>query len=256
MFGVQTSYNTLFGITHNGGTWFVSCLLLGYILYPVFKSIVSSKKRWPAVFMLLTGHFLLIYSNILIANFSLESLYSNPIARAAEFMIGVAFAEILFREKAPAGEPASAATDATTNTLKQEKATPTWSVLLIIAITACVSGTIWLFSGAGLKEFVFLYMGIPAILIVLLIASKLRCGFLEKSRVLSALSGMSYQFFLMQLFLWKLTDLVLGLIGIQGNAAKIAVSFTICLAGSFLVWRFYDKPIRKKLLSKSPKSHA
>lgn len=26
--GIQTAYRTLFGILHNGGTWFVSCILL------------------------------------------------------------------------------------------------------------------------------------------------------------------------------------------------------------------------------------
>ena len=99
LFGIQTVYQTLFGILHNGGTWFVSCLLLAYVLYPVIKSVISSGKKRTPVLLIAITHFFLMYSNIIIQRFSLSDLYSNPIARSAEFMIGVSFAEILFRSK-------------------------------------------------------------------------------------------------------------------------------------------------------------
>lgn len=97
--GVQTTYHTLFGILHNGGTWFVSCILMGYILYPVIKSVISTDKKWGSASILIATHFLMMYSYIIIPKFNLYSLYSNPIARSAEFTIGVSFAEIIFGGK-------------------------------------------------------------------------------------------------------------------------------------------------------------
>lgn len=102
LFGIQTSYRTLFGILHNGGTWFVSCMLLCYVCYPVIKSIICSKKT--AVVTIVITHFLLMYSSVIIPVFTLDGLYSNPIARAAEFMVGVAFAEIVLGKKASSCE--------------------------------------------------------------------------------------------------------------------------------------------------------
>lgn len=31
---IQTWFNSLLGYLHNGGTWFVSCLLIAYFIYP------------------------------------------------------------------------------------------------------------------------------------------------------------------------------------------------------------------------------
>ncbi len=232
--GVQTAYRTLFGILHNGGTWFVSCILLAYLLYPAMKAILGSNKRRTAVLMVFITHFILIYSNTLIREFSLDGLYSNPIARAAEFMIGAAFAELIFRDSDKG---------ASVGTQRKQKQTAGSIVLLIVLMTA-VSVALAIINHAGIRNMVFGYLPIPAIMLALWLASYLRCGMLEKSRLLSVLSGMSYQFFLMQLFLWKLTTGVLSLIRLSGNAAKITVSLILCTAISFLVWRFYDKPVR------------
>ena len=104
LLGIQTSYRTLFGILHNGGTWFVSCMLLAYIVYPIIKSVLGSGKKRYSILLLSVTHFILMYSNLIIPKFSLDGLYSNPIARAAEFVIGTAFAELVFAEKASAKE--------------------------------------------------------------------------------------------------------------------------------------------------------
>ena len=94
---VQTTYRTLFGILHNGGTWFVSCILFAYLMYPVVKGVLNSTGRWMTIVLICILHFLLIYSNVLIPCFSLDSLYSNSIARTAEFALGVACADLLIK---------------------------------------------------------------------------------------------------------------------------------------------------------------
>ena len=247
LFGVQTSYNSIFGITHNGGTWFVSCLLLAYILYPVMRAILSSKKRWIPVIMLICGQFYLVYSLVLIPRFPISDLYSNPIVRSVEFMVGVAFAEILFRER-PEDAPAKKwGAGVFLSRIWNGLRTPVGTALCLIVWTFGVGYIGARINGVGYLDTLFGYVHVPLILLVMLVGACIRCRPLEKSRILSALSGMSYQFFLMQLFLWKLSDLVLGLFGWEGNAIRIAVSFCLCLGCSFLVWFFYDRPVRRLL---------
>lgn len=31
---LQSTFASLFGVTHNGGTWFISCIMLAYLVYP------------------------------------------------------------------------------------------------------------------------------------------------------------------------------------------------------------------------------
>ena len=39
--GIQSIFNSLFGVTHNGGTWFVSCILMCYLVYPLIQEIIK-----------------------------------------------------------------------------------------------------------------------------------------------------------------------------------------------------------------------
>ncbi len=39
--GLQTVFSTLFAVSHNGGTWFISCLTFCYLLYPFLKWLVD-----------------------------------------------------------------------------------------------------------------------------------------------------------------------------------------------------------------------
>lgn len=39
--GIQSNFNSLFGVTHNSGTWFVSCILMCYLVYPLIQEIIK-----------------------------------------------------------------------------------------------------------------------------------------------------------------------------------------------------------------------
>lgn len=236
--GIQTVYRTLFGILHNGGTWFVSCILLCYLCYPVMKAILSSNQICTSIILILLTHFILMYSNIVIRIFTLDTLYSNPIARTAEFMIGVSFSEIVFRRKSSAVTKISKVKQFFENSVG------------VIICTIIISVVVAKLNHAELKAIVFEYLSISLVLVALYLSTRMRCLILENSRLLSSLSGMSYQFFLAQLFLWIITDAVLRIFGVEGNSIKILTSFFICVAISYFTWRFFDKWIRNKLKKK------
>ena len=244
LFGIQTAYDTLFGILHNGGTWFVSCIIMAYIIYPVIKAILGSAKAMVPAIILVVSHFLLIYSNVVISRYSLEWLYPNPIARSAEFMIGVAFAELVFTNKHILFYK---------QMIFKQKAffrDGKMQVFCIILIVSLISGILAFLTHSGKKMLFFEYLPTPVILMVLLLASFIRSKKFENNRILNALSGMSYQFFLVQLFLWNITAWVMNIIGVKGNMGKIIVSLTLCTGISFFVWKFYDKPVRRLLTEK------
>jgi uncharacterized membrane protein len=43
---------------------------------------------------------------------------------------------------------------------------------------------------------------------------------------------------------------LLEVLGISGNMVKISVSLICCIFISFIVWYFYDRPVRKILYKK------
>ncbi len=234
--GIQTSYRTLFGILHNGGTWFVSCMICAYICYPIIKSVLNSGKRYTAPVMIVVVHFIFMYSFIVIARYTLDGFYSNPIARTGEFMIGAAFAQVLFTDKGQSDHETSGA--AGTDRMP----------LYLIVCLSIISVVLAVANHMNVRTTFFAYLPIPVILLCLYLASLISCPPLERSKILSILSGISYQFFLTQLFLWDITTWVMHLFGFGGNRVKILTSLLLCTLISLAAWRFYDKPVRKYLM--------
>ncbi len=214
-------------------------MLMCYVAYPVIKSILGSLKKYVPLVIVIVLYTLLVYNNIVIPKYALDSTYSNPIIRTAEFMIGVAFAEIVFRERKNADR-------AFMKNLGAGGWKPLWVILFLVVISASIA----VIAKVDIIVLVFGYMVIPGILSVLSAASCVRGKRIENSKLLSVLSGMSYQFFLAQLFLWKITGGLLEVLGISGNMVKISVSLICCIFISFIVWYFYDRPVRKILYKK------
>lgn len=86
--GLQSFFCSLFDINHNGGTWFISCLIPCYLLFPFIIGLarqIPSKFRFLLTIMIMT---LLVYSSIVVALQHLDSIYSNPLFRILEFTLG------------------------------------------------------------------------------------------------------------------------------------------------------------------------
>ena len=83
-----------------------------------------------------------------------------------------------------------------------------------------ISASIAVIAKVDIIVLVFGYMVIPGILSVLSAASCVRGKRIENSKLLSVLSGMSYQFFLAQLFLWKITGGAIGGVRYQWKYGK------------------------------------
>ncbi len=99
--GLQSVFSTLFGVNHSGGTWFVSCIIICYLLYPFLQQLVKifdRKTKWIIVLLCCS---ILLYAPFVQSHFQLISIYSNPFFRVIEFSIGM-FLQSLFMERTPA----------------------------------------------------------------------------------------------------------------------------------------------------------
>ena len=90
--GIQSVNSSLFEVSHNGGTWFLSCILLCYIVYPFFQEIIKEISKKSRMILLLICVFVLLYSAFLVNAFKYDSIYSNPFFRIIEFIIGMLLA--------------------------------------------------------------------------------------------------------------------------------------------------------------------
>lgn len=218
--GTQSAYSSFFGILHNGGTWFVSCILFCYFLYPLIHTIIS---KCSAKKLIVLGAILLLadyYSEYLVSRYHLNTNYSNPWFRILEFSIGAIVCALMLKmpEK---------------NALK---------CAMCGAVCVAVAAVVIY----GLMHYSFgttiLRLSIPGVSVILMLSRSIKW---KGNKVISILSGMSYHFFLVQLILWDVSSKVLDVFGASGNKVKIAVSLVCCTVISFLMYMCFDKPIKK-----------
>ncbi len=233
LLGIQTMYNSLFGILHNGGTWFISCILLCYFFYPLMQELVKVMPNKLKIIVAFITIFVLIYSNYVIAAFSLGSNYSNPMYRGLEFSFGVFLGAIVPKIILPIK-------DKIKNLINLIVC-----ALAVIVVLYYNYQPIIVVCRIALQDIIFL----PLLSIIMFTSYNIRCQTLEKSKMLAYMSKISYYFYLLQLFLWKVSATVLVNLGLSGNLHKICVSFVCCVILAVMNYEVFDKPIQK-LLSK------
>ena len=89
---IQSWYTSLFDVTHNGGTWFISCILPCYLLYPFLQTYLRQLNTKSIILIVLVCVFILLYSPFLVKVFHLAGIYPNPFFRVLEFLIGIGLA--------------------------------------------------------------------------------------------------------------------------------------------------------------------
>lgn len=107
LLGLQSFFSSLFSVSHNGGTWFVSCLLFCYFLFPLFELIVRGlRSKRSCLILCLLLYIILAIAPVVNYVFKTNSLYENPFFRSLEFLLGVLLAKIATTERPPVKWPA------------------------------------------------------------------------------------------------------------------------------------------------------
>ena len=95
MFGIQSLLPVTWGFSHFGGTWFISCIICCYIVFPYVIEMVKKFGIKERVFALVVLAFILIYAPVVSRHFGLVIIYINPFVRMLEFIMGILCGSIL-----------------------------------------------------------------------------------------------------------------------------------------------------------------
>lgn len=233
LLGIQSFFDgSLFQYSHNSGTWFISCLLICYSLFPFVKELVNSVGNRGQIFCAITLPLLLAYVHYLPDSFECGNLYTNSYIRLLEFVLGAIFAclnnDDNYRPK-------------WLTVLRSKPVLILSTVSLLVGISLCIHYNVH-------GELVILIC-LPLLFISL---GCIKASSKRDYRVLLYLSGLTYAFFLSQFFVWNPFKFFQLHYGVVGDNIRIPVCFAVCLIMSIVLYEVIQKRgsdlLKKKLI--------
>lgn len=230
LLGLQSMYGGLFGISHSGATWFISSLLLGYFIYPLVQELLKMNQR--CIYLVTSViFFVLVYSEVVMLQiFGVQPGYVNPVFRAMQVAFGAALC-MAFTE--------------------DDKGKNKKAALMMVA-NLIITGLLTVFAlhyKMGI-EYVTTPIYYYLIAFAMLISIKFKPRLLTKSKLIKYAGSLTFYFFILQVFLWRLSAKVCGLTGFESNKGKLLVSFVLCVALSIICKELFDKHAQKYLKNK------
>ncbi|SHK83867.1 Peptidoglycan/LPS O-acetylase OafA/YrhL, contains acyltransferase and SGNH-hydrolase domains [Fibrobacter sp. UWB12] len=232
LLGLQSVFSTLFPVSHNGGTWFISCLLFAYLAFPLMQEVVKQWGTRAKIVAIGLSLFILFWSPLVVHTFSTDSIYSNPFFRGLEFFIGVVLASLSVNVK----------------WFATWKAFVVEAVLLVAGVSIAVR--LNLFVG---NYMLYDWIAVPLFGCMALTLAGLKSPHLQNSSVLRYASAASYAFFLAQTFNTDIENWLFAACGIQNNVLQITVSIALCSLIAVALHEFVEKPCARMLKKKLSK---
>ncbi len=232
---LQTVYNGSFSILHNGGTWFISCIFLCYLIYPFLSRLIYYNKKSRYI-LLIFLYLISSWSNVVRVFFQFGSIYSNPFFRIIEFFIGIIIADLCF-DKSAVG-------------IKKRKILYIFASFFYLFISLTIGQKFRL----GEVE-LYNCFAIPVFSCILYISTRLEFNYPIKrfNNFISILSENTYAFFLSQFFIYFPIKLLEHETKFFDSHRDIKM-FTLCSIFGVIITIFLhyvvEKPL-KKLIIKS-----
>lgn len=227
MLGIESVFTSLFNVSHYGGTWFISCILFCYFIFPLFYILISKES---IKYMYILCVFVLVYSPFVVEFFKLASIYSNPYFRTLEFLIGMIICNLWLKYR---------------NCMKCQYLFSFKLIILEFLLFVAVITYFTNFKFYFRNYMLYNIFCLPFFSIMIFSLAGLKNKYLEASLIIKYLSNISYVFFLAQFFVWRTTPTILRFFNVDGNIVRILTSFTICLILSILFYECIDKPLNK-----------
>ena len=234
LLGIQSTYSGLFTISHVGGTWFISCLLVCYLLFPFLQTIIGKMTDKARIILISACAFILLWSPFVVYRFQCGPIYSNPFFRLLEFTTGLALANLNNSE--------SLAGCKTLNCLRAKPMPLIAGILMIAGISLAVSLNV-----APGNFMLYNWIVLPCYGIMLLGLGHQRYRSIQDSQVLAFLGKISYAFFMAQFFVWDISNYALNYSGTDSNMLRITVSFITCSLLSLVFYYGIGKPAGRLL---------
>ena len=221
-------FSSLFPFSHNGGTWFVSCIIICYLAAPFVVLCIKQMGRKERIIMGGICAFILLYCPIIQIGFATQSIYSNPMFRLLEFIIGCILAS----------ETKSVTESKWGKILSHKFLIGLEGGILVVGVTVA--------SFLGIKKDYMLYswIGLPMFCLIILGVVISDWKYLIKSKILNYLSKISYAFFLAQFFVWP----IMRILDIPENILRIMVALLLCVLIAVIFHELIEKPSKKMIL--------
>lgn len=237
---LQSNFSSLFGFTHNSGTWFISCIIMCYIVYPLFQEIVKQITAKTKIIAIIFLAFILLYSPIIVWKFNLVTIYSNPFFRILEFCIGILLASLTIYVK---------------DNKFVTKFINNWFSIFIEFLLMIIGITVAFKLNIGIGNYMlYSWICLPIFMLILFGLSGVKSTTLSKSKVLKYCSNLAYTFFLAQLFLNTICKKIITKYSITNNICIILLGWASCIVIALVLHEFIEKPVtrflKKKLLIK------
>lgn len=219
--GIQSTFSSLFNVSHNGGTWFISCLLIAYLLYPFLQSVVRQLTNRQKILLLFLLIFIDLWASVVKNWFHTATLYDNPFFRVMELASGLIIADLNLTTKEG-------------NIIRYLRS----PITMMISVLILIVGVSFVHRLTGTSDYMLLnWIVYPCFAVVFFSLGYIKCPLLEKSHALAYFSKISYPFFLVQFFAWRIGAKFIGVIGFDSNMMRIVVSLTLA---SLLAIVFYE----------------
>lgn len=237
LLGLQANFAGLYSVTHNSGTWFVSCILICYLVFPLLQIVLTQCSVRARVLLILFCATALLASPHVVKNMKTASIYATPLFRAMEFTIGAVLCSLkeeIAREKG-------------------YRLLASWpAVLLEFAVLAAgVSNAVACEYSVG-DYMMYNWLALPVFCLMLVSITGISAPRLQNNRILGYLCEISYAFFFAQFFTWKTTKFLLDAVHCGSNIVKLIGSFCICMIFTVLLHEAAERPcarvLRKKLI--------
>ena len=234
--GLQSIFSTLFPYSHNGGSWFISCILICYFVFPLLQTLTKglTDKGRLALIAMLSG--ILLWSPIIQHYFHTTGIYTNPFFRAFEFIIGMLICQLNVKQNLE-------------SKMLEIIRTPYTCILTCCLLVAGVSIAYRL--GIPGDYMLYSWIALPCFMSLLVSLGYLRFERLQGSKSIQYLSALSFSIFLSQLVaVWHSVRIAMEYIGCSSNIANIILSAFICFCLANCFHYFIEKPSTKYLKAK------
>lgn len=230
LLGIQCTYNSLFDVEPNNVTWFVSCIIMCYIVYPIIHIVFTQINNIAKVIIATLCVIILLLSPVVVSLYSLSWTYANPFFRILEFIIGVAIASLRGKSNEKIIE------------IIANKYTAILSIVWIVLFVSFCD-----FIGFGSKNTMFLSaVNLIPFAIIIYVVGQIEVGKLFNNRFIAYLRTLTYCFFLSQVFMTRIGNIVFQYISC-GNILKILILFMICAVITIMLHELVEKPVKRLL---------
>ena len=210
---LQSVYDGSFGVLHNGGTWFISCIFICYLVYPYLRQVVHGNGLKSNIVLLAFCYCVSSYAFLPVYVFEFQDIYANPFFRICEFLCGMLFAYFFENRKERQCR------------VYKILVVPLLLMMLVLGITVGVHFGIRIVSAYN-------FVAVPIFGFTLYFCARIEWThkITRFRKLISVLSENSYAFFLSQFFCFDILKWLMNrtpFFSANGNMKKFFVSLSV-----------------------------